>query len=157
MLNTPNIIAAVALMSAKRTGALIVISRDSPLEILTEMGDRLYAQISKRLLIAIFNKFGPMHDGAVIIHKNKIVAARCILPISGRITIPPHFGTRHRAAIGISEQSNVFAIAVSEETGQVAIAQNGQLSPNISLEKLRTKLYAYTTGTEETPTKKPAL
>lgn len=145
-LNISEILSAVETMAEECTGALIIISRDSPLSGLSELGDRLDAHISKRLLLAIFNKAGPMHDGAVIIYENKIAMARCILPISEKADMPPQFGTRHRAALGLSEQGEILAIVVSEETGQISIIQEETIHPNISPQELRQRIQTYMEG-----------
>ena len=151
-LNISEVLSAVETMAEERTGALIVISRGSSFETLVEIGDRLDARLSKRLLLAIFNKLGPMHDGAVIIYENRIVAARCILPISETSDIHPQFGTRHRAAVGIAERSDVFVIVVSEETGRISAVHEGKIFPNISIQNLRKFIQDYS---ENTPIKAP--
>ena len=145
-LNTSEILGAIEVMSAERTGCLIAIFRETSPESLTELGDRLEAKLSKRLLLAIFNKQGPMHDGAVLIHENKILAARCILPISEQINLPSQFGTRHRAALGLSEQSNALIIVVSEETGHIAIVEQGLILHQLSSQAVRKHLQTYISG-----------
>ncbi|MDR1593345.1 MAG: diadenylate cyclase CdaA [Prevotellaceae bacterium] len=129
-------------MSAKNTGALIVIGRISSLEIYVETGDIIDAQISVRLLENIFFKNAPLHDGAVIILNNKIHAARCILPSSENMDIPAYFGMRHRAALGITEITDAVAVVVSEETGWISYVENGKIENNISPDKLRELLIA---------------
>ena len=116
-------------MSAQKTGALIVIQRKNSLEDIIATGDVVDAEIGRRLIMNIFFKNSPLHDGAMIIADNRIVAARCTLPISERPGLPARFGMRHKAAIGISEQSDADVIVVSEETGGISFARNGQISP----------------------------
>jgi len=130
-------------LGASNTGGLIVISKSSELKFYADSGDRLDAVISKRLLLSIFNKYSPLHDGAVIVHDNKIVAARCILPVTERDDLPAHFGLRHRAAIGMSEATDTLLIVISEETGQMSVVKSGQIFPNISAKELRTMTNEY--------------
>ena len=136
---TPVIEAAKA-MSASHTGALIAFARHTDLHFYADSGDVIDALLSKRLLLSIFNKHSPMHDGAMIIEKNRIQAVRCILPVSDRTNIPAHFGLRHRAAIGLTEASDAVVLVVSEETGQISLVKNGVLEHNLSPQELRTKL-----------------
>ena len=118
------LIEAAKTLGGTNTGALIVLSKNSELKFFAESGDRIDAVVSKRLLMAIFNKYSPLHDGAVIIYDNKIVAARCILPVTER-DMPAQFGLRHRAALGMSENTDSLVIVVSEETGQLSTMRNG--------------------------------
>ncbi len=120
----------------KKTGALIVIARKSELETYSQTGDTLDAITSSRLIESIFCRESPLHDGAVIIIGDKINAARCILPVSENINISPEFGMRHRAALGMSEQTDAAVVVISEETGRISLADGGQLIPNISLRYL---------------------
>ena len=115
-------------MAAVKTGALIVIERDVKLAEYERTGIKLDAAITSQLLINIFEKNTPLHDGAVLIRGNRIVAATCYLPLSDNMELSKQLGTRHRAGIGISEISDSFTIIVSEETGHVSIAQEGRLS-----------------------------
>ncbi len=123
-------------MSATKTGALIVISRGSSLELYSETGDILNAEISSRMIESIFMKNGPLHDGAIIIENNKIIAARCVLPFTSRTELPPIYGMRHRAGLGISENTDAFVLIVSEERGDVSIAEKGELIPNLNEDEL---------------------
>ncbi|MEQ9405451.1 MAG: diadenylate cyclase CdaA [Cyclobacteriaceae bacterium] len=141
--NITPITEAVKSLAGSGTGALIVISVDSPLKFYAESGDALDSLLSKRLLLAIFNKYSPLHDGAVIVYKDRIVAARCILPVTERDDIPAQYGLRHRAGLGMSESTETFIIAVSEETGQIATMQNGVVSHNISSQELRKQINKY--------------
>ncbi|MBX2844258.1 MAG: diadenylate cyclase CdaA [Flammeovirgaceae bacterium] len=140
------IIEAIKVLGGTNTGALIVISKNDDLKFFVETGDVLDAQISKRLLMSIFYKNSPLHDGAVIIHNNKIVAARCILPVSDNQNIPASMGLRHRAGIGISEVNHVAVLIVSEETGQLSYVFNGKIFHNLSPLEIRRKLNEYLSG-----------
>lgn len=118
------------------TGALIVIARQSSLNLYTETGDILYAQTSSRLLESIFIKNSPLHDGAAIIENDKIISARCVLPFTNNAEMLPHYGMRHRAGLGISENTDAFVIIISEETGEISVAENGELVSGISKQEL---------------------
>lgn len=137
------IIEAVKFLGGTNTGALIVIAKSSELKLYADTGDYIDAEISKRILLSIFNKNSPLHDGAVIISKNRIKAARCILPVTENNELPAFLGLRHRAAIGISEINDSVVLVVSEETGEISIARNGKLYHNLSPLELRNKLNQY--------------
>ena len=139
------VVEAVKSMGGANTGALIVYSRDTELKFYAESGDIIRADLSKRLLLSIFNKYSPLHDGAAIIHNNKIVAARCVLPVTENEDIPAQFGMRHRAAIGMSEATDSLVLVVSEETGQMSIAQNGDMLHNLSGHEITEKIIVYLT------------
>ena len=124
-------------MSAEKVGALIVITRQNPLEEIVETGDVIDAKINRRLLRNLFFKNSPLHDGAVILTDDRVVAARCTLPITQREDIPPQYGMRHKAAIGMSEQSDASIIVVSEETGGISLVSYGQLTEVGSISELR--------------------
>ena len=141
--NITPVIEAAKSLGGSNTGALIVFSRNSPLKFYAESGDVIDAQISKRLLLAIFNKYSPLHDGAVILYKGKIGAARCILPVSESDNLPANFGLRHRAAVGMSEATDTLVLVVSEETGEMSLARNGQLVHNLSPQELRKRVNEY--------------
>src|SRR5690625_1087512 len=134
------VIEAVRALSRTKTGALIVFARSSSLQDLVDVGVRIDAKVNSELLQTIFQKDTPLHDGAVVIKDNKIIAASCYLPISQNPNISRVFGTRHRAAVGVSETNNVFVVIVSEETGRISIAQNGNLSSGLSIQNLRSEL-----------------
>ncbi|MEX0646402.1 MAG: diadenylate cyclase CdaA [Balneolaceae bacterium] len=134
------VIEAVKNMSHTKTGALIVFARSSSLQDLVDVGVKVDAKVNAQLLQTIFQKETPLHDGAVVIRNNRIVAASCYLPISQNPNISSVFGTRHRAAVGISETNNVFVVIVSEETGRISIAKNGALTSGLSIQKLRTEM-----------------
>ncbi|WP_436515026.1 diadenylate cyclase CdaA [Ekhidna sp. To15] len=140
--NITPIVEAVKSLAGSNTGALIVLSEDSPLKFYAESGDAMDSLLSKRLLLAIFNKYSPLHDGAVIVHKDRIVAARCILPVTER-DVPAQYGLRHRAGLGMSENTETFIIVVSEETGQISAMQNGETMHNISAQELRRHINKY--------------
>jgi uncharacterized protein (TIGR00159 family) len=127
-------------MSETKTGALIIIAQKSELEQFVATGEYLGAAISESLLENIFFKNSPLHDGAVIIHENKIKAARCILPVSNNKNIPASLGLRHRAALGITEQSDALAIVVSEENGKISYAINGELKVGLETNQLKSNL-----------------
>ena len=129
--------AACRRMSETKTGALIVIRHGSSLNEFIDTGDEIDARINRRLIENIFFKNTPLHDGAMIISQDHIIAARCTLPISARTDIPAHYGMRHRAAIGLSEISDASVIVVSEETGGVSFVQNGNIKTMGSITELR--------------------
>lgn len=136
------IIEGVKRMARTRTGALIVFSSQSNLQDMVAAGTRIDAEVSADLLMTIFNKNTPLHDGAVIIKNNRILAASCYLPISPNPRISATFGTRHRAAVGVTEANSVFVVVVSEETGRISVARNGQLISGLTIQKLRKELEA---------------
>ena len=123
-------------LAREKVGALIVISRDSSLQLYSETGDILDAKTSSRLLESIFVKNGPLHDGAVIIEDDIIVAARCVLPFTSKTELPPYYGMRHRAGLGISENTDAFVIIISEERGEISIAEEGELISALSDQEL---------------------
>ena len=142
-MNIGPIIDAAKSMSASSTGALIVFSRDSELKFYVDSGDAIDADVSSRLLLSIFNKYSPLHDGAVIIFNSRIRAARCILPVSENDNLPAQYGLRHRAAIGMSEATDTLILVVSEETGQMSLARHGHIWHNLSGLELRKKINEY--------------
>ncbi len=135
-----NIAEACFRMSETKTGALIVIARITPLDDVVSSGDKIDANVHRRLLLNLFFKNSPLHDGAVIISRDKIVAARCTLPITGRTDIPANYGMRHKAAIGITEETDAEAIVVSEETGKVSFVSKGEVTPMTNINELKQKL-----------------
>ncbi len=134
------IVMACINMSKQRIGALIVMQNDLPLGDFIRTGETIDAKISQRLIENIFFKNSPLHDGAMIIAENKVVAAACILPISHDLDIPKDFGLRHRAAKGISHETDAMAIVVSEETGNITVAWDNQFQSHITAEELETLL-----------------
>ena len=123
-------------MSENRTGALIVLARESELQEYVETGEIIDATITPDLIKSIFFKNSPLHDGAVVITLNRIKAARCILPLSQKLEINPVLGLRHRAAIGLSEQTDAYVIVVSEETGHISTSYNGEIIENVPMNEL---------------------
>lgn len=131
------IVIAVEEMAKSKTGALIVIERDIKIDDIVSTGIDINSDISPQLLVNIFVPNTPLHDGAVIIANNKIVSAACILPLAGNKDIARELGTRHRAAVGISKDSDAIAIVVSEESGKVSVAKNGTLIADVNEEALK--------------------
>ncbi len=135
------IVATALELSKKKQGALIIIARGTGMKSFTETGVALGAQISRALLLSIFNPRSPLHDGAVIVNDRIIEAARCTLPLSPTTRLGDlALGTRHRAGLGITEQTDAVAVIVSEETGAISIADNGELFHRISVKDLRKEL-----------------
>ncbi len=134
------IVLACLSMSRRKEGALIVMERVSPLDDIVETGERIDATITQRLIENVFFKNSPMHDGAMIISKGRIKAAGCILPVSHSLDIPKELGLRHRAAMGMSQESDAISIVVSEETGSITTAINGAFQQRLSAEKLESIL-----------------
>ncbi|HWP83642.1 MAG TPA: diadenylate cyclase CdaA [Terriglobia bacterium] len=137
---TEDILMAVSRLAADRIGALIVLERETSLRTYTESGIPLNARLSHDLLLTIFQRRAPLHDGAVILRKDTVVAAACFLPLSVNPIWGTQLGTRHRAAVGITEETDAIAIAVSEETGAISIAVSGSIELDISLERLAERL-----------------
>jgi diadenylate cyclase len=130
------IVGAVRDLSRRRIGALIVFERSTGLRSYIETGAQLHAQVSRDLLVTIFYAQNPLHDGAVIIRDARIEAARCILPISTNMKLDSNLGLRHRAAVGLTEVSDAFVLVVSEETGQISTASDGDLRRDVSIDRL---------------------
>jgi diadenylate cyclase len=124
-------------MSETKTGALIVISHTSSLEFIIETGDLIDANINRRLIENIFFKNAPLHDGAMVIVNNRIIAARCTLPMSESQHIPAHLGMRHRAAAGLTEETDSSVIVVSEQTGNISFVKDGEIKVMKSITELR--------------------
>jgi len=130
-------------LSAEFSGGLLVLQRNDDLEKFIQSGEVINATVSKLLLLAIFSQYSPLHDGAVVISGGKILAARCILPVSEDDELPPAMGFRHRAALGMSEATDAAIIAISEESGRLSLAVNGELHANLSLTELENRLENY--------------
>ena len=124
-------------MSEDKTGALIVISHDVPLDEIISTGDRIDAAIHRRLIMNLFFKNSPLHDGALVITGQRLTAVRCTLPITSRTNIPANYGMRHKAAIGITEETDADAIIVSEETGRISFAKQGKVTPIQNINELK--------------------
>jgi diadenylate cyclase len=135
-----DIVLAANLFAENRTGALMVIERESGLRTFAESGVPLDARLSYDLLATIFFTKGPLHDGAVIVRQDRVVAAACFLPLSMNPVLSRQLGTRHRAGIGITEESDAVAVIVSEENGSIALAAGGKIERDLSVEGLRQRL-----------------
>ena len=128
-------------LASSMTGGLMVIERYSGLDDIAEAGSALDAVVNRDLLLTIFWVGTPLHDGAVIISANRVVAARCVLPLSSNPSLPRNLGTRHRAAVGITEETDAVCVVVSEERGLISVAVNGQLHSDLDAVALRKLLY----------------
>jgi len=137
-----NIVRAVEQLSENQTGALIILEKTTGLSEYMESGVRLDAMISTELLVSIFNPKSPLHDGAVIIQGERIAAASCLLPLSESRLLDKRLGTRHRAAVGISELSDALTVVVSEKTGTISVAENGFLTRFLTKDQLEEKLFS---------------
>ena len=137
------ILLAMSRLSQEKIGALIVLERDIGLRTFVESGVPLDADISADLLLAIFRPGGALHDGAVIVQKDRISAAACFLPLTTNPTVPINLGTRHRAAIGITEESDCLALVVSEETGDTSVAAFGEIHWRLSLREIDERINAH--------------
>ncbi|MCX7793140.1 MAG: diadenylate cyclase CdaA [Thermodesulfovibrionales bacterium] len=131
------IVKAAISLASRKIGALIVIEREVSLRDYVEIGVPLDAKVSKELLLSIFHPTSPIHDGAVIIRGNRVVAAGCFLPLALGTEISKAYGTRHRAGIGLSEETDAVVIIISEETGHISVAIRGELKTNLDLSTLR--------------------
>jgi diadenylate cyclase len=127
-------------MANKRIGALIVLERDTDLTTLVEMGTELDAKVTKEILISIFLPYSPIHDGAAIIRSGRLTAAGCFLPLTLSSNISKALGTRHRAAVGLTEESDAVVVVVSEETGEISLVVNGVIENNADAPALRKTL-----------------
>ncbi|MCF8217821.1 MAG: diadenylate cyclase CdaA [Bacteroidales bacterium] len=139
-LNVDVVISACQQMANQKIGALIVVTHKHELEEVQQTGIYMDAEISSQLIVTTFYGDNPLHDGAIIIHNNRIQAARCILPVSRRTDFPSVYGLRHRAALGVTEQTDASAIIVSEQTGEIAYAHRGRITPNLKAEVLKSIL-----------------
>lgn len=148
------IMKTLAVASTAKTGVLIVLEGKTGLKQYVDTGTSLEATVGHELLLNIFFKNAPLHDGAVIIRKNKIAAAGCIMPLTDNVNIDPAFGTRHRAALGISEVSDGLALVVSEESGRVSAARSGKIYRHITLEAAERIMRAFFAGEQKPKRKK---
>jgi diadenylate cyclase len=128
-------------LASRMTGGLVVLERKMGLANYIETGTKVDAKVSRELMVSLFQPPGPLHDGAVVIRGERIVAARCLLPLSGNPNLGRHLGTRHRAALGLSEESDAVCVVVSEERGRVSVAVGGRLTPDLDAAALRNMLY----------------
>lgn len=134
------VVRAVTSLAAKKIGSIIAVERESRLTDSVYSGTTVDAQVSRRLLESIFYPYSPLHDGAVILSRDRILAAACFLPLSINPELPRDLGTRHRAAVGITEESDAIAIVVSEETGMVSLVVGGEITRNLDAATLRQRL-----------------
>ncbi len=134
------IVMACMSMSKKKVGALIVLQRNTSLDDIASTGETIDANINQRLIENIFFKNSPLHDGAMLICHKRIKAAGCILPVSHKLDLPKDVGLRHRAALGMSQESDALIVIVSEETGSISVASNGALQLRITAEELERQL-----------------
>jgi diadenylate cyclase len=134
------VVRAVTALAGKKIGAILVLERESRLSDLVDSGTPMDAIVSRRLLESIFYPYSPLHDGAVILSRDRIVAASCFLPLSINPDLPRDLGTRHRAAVGVSEESDAIAIVVSEETGNLSLVVGGEIGGNLDGPALRQRL-----------------
>ena len=137
------IVLAVETLARERTGALIVLEGDTGLEEYIESGERINAVVTARLLLTIFFPGTSLHDGAAIVRGDRIAAAGCVLPLTQRELADSSLGTRHRAAVGITEQNDAIAVVVSEETGIISVARGGRIARRLDGQRLRTLLQAF--------------
>ena len=135
-----DVIRATIEMSNKNFGAIIVMLRDMGVKSVLETGVILQAQVSKPLITAVFNPRSPLHDGALVMRNDIVLGAKCLLPLSQSPEIDPALGTRHRAAVGISEQTDAIVVVVSEESGMISVVEDGRMVRGLTEELLRTKL-----------------
>jgi diadenylate cyclase len=143
-LHVKEIAGAIEKMQEKRCGALIVLASNSEMvESVVQTGVSLEATITQQLIESVFNKESPLHDGAMVISRNRVQAASCILPLSENPSIPQAAGLRHRAAVGITERMNVASFVVSEETGQISFSFEGKLRQNLTMVEVEKLLYKY--------------
>ena len=124
-------------MSESKTGALIVIAHQIPLDEIISTGDNIDASIHRRLIMNLFFKNSPLHDGALVISGGRIVAARCTLPITERTDIPANYGMRHKAAIGVTEETDADVVTVSEETGNISFVKRGKVTTISNINELK--------------------
>jgi diadenylate cyclase len=141
------LVEGVERLSRAKIGGIIAIQRDVGLDEYADTGTRIYARVSSDIIVSIFAPFGPLHDGAVLVSGDTLIAAGVILPLTQFPVADKSLGTRHRAAIGLSEETDALIIVVSEETSQVSIARRGRLERNVSPERLRVALSGIATTT----------
>lgn len=134
------VLRALADMASRQIGALIVVVRQQPIEHLIQVGSDIDAKVTSELLNSIFLPYSPIHDGAVILHQSKITRAGCLLPLSHNPDIAKSFGTRHRAALGLSELSDALILVVSEETGKISAVHDSKITYDIDMTDLKKRL-----------------
>jgi diadenylate cyclase len=138
--NVDELVKAATQLARHRYGALIVLERETGLQDYVERGVPIDGLLTRQLLINLFYPNSPLHDGAAVVRDGRIVAASVVLPLSDNTAATSQLGTRHRAALGISEQSDAIAVVISEETGQISIAEHGRLQRNLDAERLESQL-----------------
>ena len=143
------IVLAATTLASTKTGALIVIERNVGLKNVTDGGVKLDAELSYDLLVSIFNTASPLHDGAVVVRRHRIAAASCFLPLTLNPRLSKDLGTRHRAAIGVTEDTDAVAVVVSEETGLISVVQAGDMKRGLDATKLRETIFAALEGTRK--------
>jgi len=146
-----DIVRAVTTLSRNRVGAIIAVERDSSLATLAEGGIALDAELTADLLTTVFWPGSPLHDMGVVIRGGRIAAAGCEFPLSHQAILDPHFGTRHRAAVSLTEECDAIVIVVSEETGNISLAESGRLETPLVPEQLRARLLGLLRATEDSP------
>lgn len=143
---TEELIYSIFELQKRQWGALVVVIRDQGLKTIIEKSVTIQAKVSHQLILSIFNPESPLHDGAIIVHQDRIISAKCILPLSENLDVDPTIGTRHLAGLGLSEESDALVIIVSEETGKISTAFQGVLTRGQDEPGLRTELYKYLSG-----------
>ena len=133
-------------LAENRVGSLVVVERETVLGDQIEAGTKIDAEVSKDLLVSIFQSSSPLHDGAVLIQQGRIASAGCILPLTLRDDLPEGVGTRHRAAVGITEETDALVIVVSEETGAISVVLGGEMRSGLTPSELRTVLRTILSG-----------
>lgn len=141
-------------ISADFSGALIVIKKKDDLEKFIQTGEQLDARVSRPLLISLFNQYSALHDGAVIIEEGRLKAARCVLPVADGDDVPSELGFRHRAAIGMSETTDAAVVVISEQTGRISLAVEGELYNNLPPSELEARLKEYLLSDTQRPLEK---
>lgn len=154
--STDEILLAMSLMAQDKVGALIVLERDIGLRTFIESGVRLDAEISRDILLSIFRPGAAMHDGAVIIRKDRVAAAACFLPLSTNPSLSGKLGTRHRAAIGITEETDCLSLIVSEQTGEMSVAAFGEIEQNLNKQQVDDRINQHF-GVGKYKSQRPAL
>lgn len=149
-----DIVLAVSQLAQNKVGALIVVERDIGLRTFVESGVALDAHVSRDLLLAIFEKGGALHDGAVIIQGGRIAAAGCFLPLTMNPLLLTQLGTRHRAAIGVTEEADCIAVVVSEETGNISVCAFGEVELDVTPERVEERLSTHTRRLDPSPSKR---
>lgn len=150
------IVLAATTLASTKTGALMVIERNVGLKNVTEGGVKLDAELSYDLLVSIFNPGSPLHDGAVVVRRHRVAAASCFLPLTLNPRLSRDLGTRHRAAIGVTEDTDAVAVVVSEETGLISFVQAGQIKRGLDATKLRAAIFQALESPQRNKEKEPA-